>query len=297
MTAFNNTLADLVYRMGRTMFKRDEFFEGEADASAVGTLVDATRYEPDDYFQNTVPVTKFFIVSTTDGAAPVGEERQATDFTQSSGSASVAPNWTAAPGVGDMYIGLNEYSWSQIREAINAAIDVANSLGFREEKIDETTELVAAVYDYAIPSGFTHIYRVTMANDDGDFFDPIPAEQWSVRRALSPPMLRFEPYPKSKKFTDIYYGDNWFDVSATAGRLVRIEGLQKQEHLTNPTDICYINPVFITNQAMALLHNARVTSTDPDEHKALATTHQEVANSVGLSVMKQMPADSKRVEL
>ena len=106
MALYSNTLADLVVRMLKVPM-RD--YKGGTCTTAVSTteFQDNTRREADDYFQNTSPVSWVRIISTTDGALPLGQEGQITDFVQTNGVITYAP-LTTAVAAGDKYVFLSD---------------------------------------------------------------------------------------------------------------------------------------------------------------------------------------------
>lgn len=297
MANFSNTRDALIERILKTIMEPWSWYEGEADASAVGTLVDATRYERDDFFQNKDAWA--YIRTTTDGLAPIGETREISDWVQGGGTATVVPNWTAAPGVGDTYAIIVEYMWSEVVGAINAAIDDARDEGIYLEKIDHSVELAADVYEYTIPAGFTHIYRVTMPNSSGQHLDPINPMHWSIVRGTDTPRLKLHVFPDSGKHDGHYYGGLWADTGIVAGRTLRIEGLQTQAQLDNDTDICKISPDYVCHKAAYYLHSRRIkrAETDPDEHATQAARCLSRATAALRNSRTQMPASSRRVEL
>lgn len=297
--AHNNTLGTLIERVLANIMPPGSWFAGTATGGSNDNVADTNgRNEEDDYF-NSLPHAELYIRSTTDGAAPVGEVREIDDFTKLSGKVEVSDVFTAAIAQYDTYAILTDYSYSEVRGAINMAIDRARDEGILLEKIDEATELATATYDYAIPTGFTHIYRVTMADGTGKYLQPIPANQWHIIRGTATPMLRLAVFPDEQKHKGHDYGGFWADTSLTAGRLLRIEGLQAQEKLVNDTDICKLSPEFICYQVAAYLHGRRIktAASDPDMHSTQAGYCQGKADASLKKMRVQFPADTRRVEL
>jgi len=271
MSLHENSLAQLIERICRVHLKGQDGLPawrgGTATGGTTGTLVDTARRETDDYFQSIVPVPKVHIISTTDGQAPVGEERDITDWVLSTWTATVLPIFTVAPAAGDTYSILIGYEWDEIKAAINTAIDFCSNR-MVIDKVDETLELQSDTYEYALPSGFTHLYRITMADANGFYYDSvIPPDQYKIIIATSTPRLHFYSFPREMQYDGHYYSQLWGENSIADGRKVRIEGFQKQPRLDSDQDICYLDPVFICWQAAAYLHASRIQGNDTDARK------------------------------
>lgn len=295
---YQNSLDQLIEQTMSMHFDRDQFKDGEFDASAVGTFVDALRRETDDYFQNTVPVSRAYVRSTTDGAAPKGEERTFTDWVQTGGAGVIAPDWSAAPAVGDTYCIMYEYSWDEVKKAINQAIDRA-APRLLIDKIDETTLVLQSdIYEYPVPAGFIYIYRLVMADSDGHFHkDPIPAQQWGIIHDRAIPKIQFKQMPAVAQPDGHYWGALWAEDDMTAARATQIQGLARQPVLTGDGDLCYLSPVYVCAQAAAFLHAKQVRRSDnePDEHRTQYQICQAIADREFNAMRTQFPPDCKRV--
>ncbi|MBU2249868.1 MAG: hypothetical protein KKD77_24190, partial [Gammaproteobacteria bacterium] len=235
-----------------------------------------------DYFQNTVPISVARIMTTTDGAAPVGEEREFTDWVQTGSTGTITPVWTVAPAAGDTYVIFKEYSWAETVQAINSAIDIVASRALIE-KIDETITVRDATYEYPVPTGFTHIYRISMANGSGVYQETIPGNQYKIIRGMGIPRIHFYRFPARQAYQDHYYSALWADSDLVEGRYLRIEGLGRQPRLVEDGDICRINPIFISYVAGALLHAPRIrrAGEDPDEHRTQYGVNWSIAEDIG----------------
>lgn len=297
--AHNNTLDSLIERVLSNIMPMGSWFAGLATGGDTNYVSDTNnRNEVDDYFNN-LPHAEVYIRTTTDSAAPIGERRDVSDFEQSTGKVTVSDVFTAAPSAGDTYVVLTEYPWSEVKGAINMAIDRARDEGVLLENLDETIELAATTYDYAIPARFTHIYRVTMADGSGDYLQPIPANQWYIVRGTATPMLRLDVFHDDQEHEGHWHGQTWAEAHLTAGRTLRVEGLQAQVQLDNDTDACKLSPEFICYQAAAYLHARRIkrAANDPDEHATQASFCQGKADASLNKMRTQFPADCRRVEL
>ena len=291
---YENTLTELIIRMLKVPLQ--DYKGGTADsAGAVGktTLVDSARDEPDSYFNNTTPQSRIRITSTTDGAAPVGEERKITGFANSGGTLTFAA-LTAATAAGDKYVILSEYSWAELAEAINMVIDSLAEKALLY-KIDETIELQDDTYEYVIPAGFVTIHRLAQEDDNGDYLDPIPPQHYRII-AGEMPRIHFYRYPVEMQFADHYYGTLWVESDLVDGRHLRIEGYGRQERLETDNSVCYLNPNYIVYKAAAYVLGARVTSADHDAYKVRRDEANAEAEALlkGLLITQALP-DSKKV--
>ena len=302
MALHSNTLDALHERIGRLILRdwKTGTTGGVLTGGSTSTFVDTSLVEVADYFQETVPVSKIKIRTTTDGADPVGEIRTITDWT-AAGTGTIDPVWTTT-AAGDTYAIYKEYEWDEVTAAINTAIDMAAKVAL-VDKIDHSVALVSGTYEYAIPSGFIYIYRISMANGDGEYPDPIPPDQWSIVRAMGTPRIHLHRFPAEQQFQGHYYTGLWADGGIEAGRTLRIEGYEKQEKLVNDYDICKIDPTFVTYQASALLHAARIRKpeNEPDDHRTQYGVCKSLADEASgggpyyTRLQTQLPADCRRV--
>ena len=295
MAIYSNTLSQLIEWTCRLVLH--DWKEGTATGGSTSTVVDTSRDEAVDYFQNTTPVSKVYIRTTTDSAAPISEQRVATDFAVGvNPTITVSPNFTAAVGSGDTYAILSEYEWAEVRDAINMAIEMVaeESLFF---VIDESTiTLSASTYEYTLPTSFMYLYRVSMEDANGDFPEAIPPDQYKVIRSSAPELHLFR-FPTGQAFLDHRYGELFGDSDIVADRDLRLEGLATPDKLSADTDTCPISPAYIIYQAGALLHQSRITrpESDYDYHRLQADLSQKRADIERVRVVSMnLPANSKR---
>jgi len=298
MAVFSNSLdalIELVMKVPLTAAGKN-WWEGTCTGGTTTTVVDTSRYEADDYFQELSPLVQVKIRTTTDEAAPQGEVRYITDWVQSTGTATVHSAFSASVGAGDTYAILYDYTWDEVKSAINMAIDAAVQKQILLFGTDETTELVADTYEYSVPSGFIRIYRVSMEDDDGNYPNPIPPDQWKIIHGDTP-KLHLYRFPSAGKYNGHYYGNLWADSSIVAGRHLRIEGLKRQARLSGDTDTCEIDPNYVAYQAAAFLHASRIRQSvnDPDDHRAQFEICQGMADRFAKAARVQLPPDCKRV--
>lgn len=298
MALHSNTLAVLVKRTA--MLHLNDYTSGTATGGSTTTFVDTSRWENNDFFNNRNPLARIHIVITTDSLVPLGEERRITLWTLSTTTGTVNPAFSVAPGAGDTYAILYQWTWAEITEAINAAIDVVASEAL-VEKIDEASvALTAADYEYDVPTLFTHIYRLTMADGNGKFYtDPIPPDQYIIIRGAATPQIQFLQFPQEAAHANHYFGELWATNYLTASRKVRIEGYAKQAALTTDASVCYIDPVFVCAQAAAFLHANRIRRPDnePDEHRTQMKVCQDIADKERMRMLTHFPPNIKRVSV
>jgi len=297
MPLYKNTLSTLVQRTCRVHLR--DWLAGSATSSstATTTLADATnRNEKDDYFNN-LPQAEIYIYETTDGAAPIGERRDISDFANTGGIITVSDAFSALITSGDKYSIHTDYPRADIVSAINSAVDDAAQLSLVEAS-DTSLVLVAGVNQYIIPEDFIYIYRITMADANGDFYgDPIPADQYNIVRALPQPRIHFRYQPVELQSSGHYYGANWVNGEFSTGRSLLIEGYKKQATLVNDTDYCYISPTYVCAQAAAYLHAVRIerNDVDTDVHATQYSVQQKMADSAKGLDLTRIPPGSKRV--
>lgn len=299
MAIFRNTLDALVERTFKLCL--GDWYEGECDAGSTTTIVDATRGEAEDFFQNIDAWAR--IRTTTDDAAPKGEEREITDWVKTGGTATVAPVMTASEA-GDTYAFYAGWRWDEVKSAINAAIDLfaAHAL---VEKLDQSIQLKSSVYEYALPDGmFVYLYRISMADSDGNFPEPIDPMQYKIIRGASPPRIHIYRTSSEAQLEGHYVGGLFGDSGITDNRILRVEGLGRQAYLSSDTDICYLNPDLVCFQAAALLHARKIrrSDVDPDEHSTQFGVWQSMADAISggapsyRALHPQLPPNAKRVD-
>lgn len=295
MPLYEETLDSLIEQVCRVMLR--DWKSGTATGGSTTTFIDTSRLEKDDYYNSLSPAARVHIRTTTDSAAPMGEEREISDWVQSTHTGTVDPAFSAAIGAGDTYAILQQYGWDEIREAINTAIKRVQKIALIE-KIDEETLTVDDVNEYPIPDGFVYIYRITQSTNDGDFYvSPVPPDQYKIIRGASTPRIHFYNFPEDAKHSDHYYSNLWINTDFAASRKLRIEGYGKQEKLVNDTDLCYINPNYVCAQAAAFLHSSRIEkpSDEYDWHRVQAEIWQEQADREFTTLQTPLPPDTKRV--
>lgn len=282
MAFYSTTLAQLVEQVLLSVIGGDNWLSGTITGSpTTAQIIDSSRGETDDYFQSTIPVSVARIMTTTDGLAPVGQERRLTDWAQSTYTGTVSPVFTVAPAAGDTYAIFREYSWAEVKAAINNAIDAVAKRAL-VGRIDETLEFATDTYEYVLPVGFTHVYRVSMEDGNGDYPVPIPPDQYKILRT-SVPRIHFLRTDNTFNAENWFSGDLFGDGLITDGRHMRIEGLGRQARLSGDNDLCYVNPSFIAYFAGMILHASRIrgSANDPDEHRIQYGVCRQFVEDIG----------------
>ena len=295
MAIFSYTLAQLIEKLHYQM--TGYWKSGTATDGSTTTVEDTDRRETDDYFQNTIPASRFYIVTTTDTAAPSGEEATASDWVQSTGTVTVAPAYSVAPGAGDTYCILSEYTWEEMANAINMAIDIVAEDALVWSVDTTTITLVAATYEYNLPTTMMYVYRFTMGDADDGFDDQpaIPPDQWSIVHS-STPMVHFGLFPYYQRHSGHPYGELWAETDLTADRKIRIEGIATPATLSTNTATSSISPAYLVYQAAALLHESRAIDNDSDLHRVRAELCQKRADIERARVVGvQLPPNARRV--
>jgi len=297
MALFSNTRDALVEQILKSIMPAGSWYEGTATSGSTSTIADTSRYEIDDYFQNTNPVSRVYIRTTTDNAAPIGEQREVSDFVQNTGAFTTEPDWSATTAAGDTYAVLAEYLWDEVTSAINMAIDKAASRKLLVEKLDTSIILASSVYEYIVPDNFVYIYGISMEDGADNFPEPIPPDHWKIVRGASPPRIHLLRFPQERTQQDVFYGGLWADSEIVAARALQVEGLAKQPRLTSDTDLCELDPEYICHQAAAYLHGKRVQKreNDLDEHAVQYGRCLEIAEAALRNNSRPLPANSRRV--
>lgn len=299
--ALANVYETPLWEIIRTMLDvtHRDWVEGTATGGTTATIIDTARDEADNYFENTSPQSRAHILSTTDGAAPVGQDRKITTSTcTTNGTMTVTQLFAPAPGAGDTYGVYSVARWTSLVRYVNTAINQYKTR-FPIRHIDETGIILqTSQYEYPIPEAFSHICKITQADSSGYFKDSIiPPDHYTVVYDTIP-RLRFYQYPAEFQLPGIYFGELWFNSSMSDGRYLRIEGLQLQPTLTDDNDLCYLHPDMIAFHAGGLLHLALSTRSDvdPDYHKNQADNWLARAEDIAKKVPFQLPPDTKKVK-
>lgn len=207
MALYSNTLADI--RQYLAMLVAD-LIMGTADSGSSTTLVDTMLRKADDYYNNNRYRCYIY------GGTNVGEERECSDWAQSSHQLTLDPAFTAAIDSTSKYELHCKFWADEYLKAINMAIEFAARNKYLVDIKDETTiTLVADTYEYALPTTMLYIWRIiTEEEKDGGVFEKageIDQRDWDIIKA----------YPPKLKLDEARY-------SVTAGKDLRLEGQGKK---------------------------------------------------------------------
>ena len=288
MAVYRNTLDELIEQTCRNAL--DDWVEGTATGGTSSTVVDTSRVEADDYWNDQ---RAYCYIRT---GTYKGSDELVTDFVNSTTTLSISPTLGGAVVAGDTYVLMTEYRWAEVKAAINAAISSVAQEAYIWRVNDSFIQVQSDVYEYVMPTGFSYIYQITQSDANGLFSNTaevIPVDCYGIIHT-DVPRLKF--HQLDPDMDGHYYGQLW---QPTDGRYLRIEGVGRQEKLDLDTSPCYLNPNYIMYQAGALLHAKRTrrAENDPDEHGTQARICQSRADlERQRTIYFRLPPDSKRVE-
>lgn len=226
----SNSVGDLIY--------------GQAGVTGATTqkIYAPFLWQANDYYNN-----NFYEVYVYAGTN-IGVTKRVTDWDLATYLLTVHSVYAAACDV-TSYVELHHiFSEDDYRKAINLVIESLSDK-YLIDKIDETTTLVAATYEYTLPAGMLYVHKVTTENtaDTGKFYDSneIDSRDWDI---ISPRTLKLR------------YGS----YGITAGKDLRIEGQGRQDKLTSDTDVCYLPPDWIVQKAITFLPQNKIQGNDLD---------------------------------
>lgn len=293
MAIFARTLDQLVEEVCRQV---DDWIEGQLTEDGTSATVKDTSLAAYDasYF----PDRSSWIYIR--GGTYAGHWAKISTFTVASGVGTI----TFSPVAGGVIVDDVTYSIHTTFKRADVVAKINLAIQRVAEKahvwnIDTTSiTLEAGTYEYDIPTSFMGIYRLTMADADGNFDtqpEIPPSEYWVIPG--STPKLHFRRTHADQLFSGHYIGDSWAETSLTADRAIRVEGLGSPAVLTTDASTCSISPVYITMQAAAWLHAMKIRSTenDPDDHRIQYGLCQDIAEREKAEVVgMQLPTGYKR---
>lgn len=114
------TLAQLRKELAKTL---GCYVSGTATSGSTTTVVDTSLLDSGEWADDHFNGSTIYIVDTTDDAAPKGEARFITDFTQSSGTITVGKAFTAAPDASDEFEIYTIYTVDELNTALMLAVE------------------------------------------------------------------------------------------------------------------------------------------------------------------------------
>ena len=240
MALFSTTLSVLRQHLSAQV---GDLIMGTAASGTSTTLVDTLLRKGDDYY-NEHHYRCYIYVGTN-----IGEEREISDWslTSPANTLILAPAYTAAIDNTSKYELHRIFTADEYLKAINMAIEFLAGK-YLIDLIDDTTiTLVADTYEYALPTSFLYLHKVTTekeaAGNKFDASDEIDPRDWSIIRA----------YPPTLKLHEDRY-------SITAGRDLRLEGQGTQAKVSADTDVIYLPPDWVVAKAITMLPKAKIMS-------------------------------------
>lgn len=117
----SNCLVDCLSQIGKMKIRTAT---GGGTTTAVDSTMSALGLDDDSYIGNYL-----FVISTTDGEAPIGEYKKITDFVSSTGTFTTAA-FSAAIGAGDMfgYVTSSDYELAQLVRLVNLGLSQLGDL-------------------------------------------------------------------------------------------------------------------------------------------------------------------------
>ena len=244
MALYSNSLQVIRHYLSAAM---GDLISGTAGSGTSTTLVSTLLRKADDYYNN--HHYRCYIYAGTN----IGEEREVSDWTLTSpaNTLTLAPAYTAAIDNTSKYELHHIFNEDEYRKAINMGIESMAGKYLANLVDDTTITLVADTYEYALPTNFLYLHRVTtekeVAGDEFDASDEVDVRDWSIIKAY-PPMLKLHE--------DRY--------SITAGKDLRLEGYGTQAIVSADTDTIYLPPKWLVAEAILSLPHSKVESNNLD---------------------------------
>lgn len=242
MALFSNTLAVMRRYLAEAV---GDLIYGTADSGTVNTLVHTMLRKGDDYYN------KHQYRAYIYGGPAIGEEREVSDWTVSNNTLVLDPVYSNAITNVSQYELHHIFYADEYLKAINLAIESLAGK-YLVDIIDDTTiTLVAATYEYALPTSMLYLYQVTtenaVADDEFRLEDVIDPRIWGIMKA----------YPAQLKLDENRY-------SIVAGKDLRLEGQGTQPIVDDDTDVIYLPPDWLVQKAITFLPQGKIQSNKLD---------------------------------
>uniref|UniRef100_A0A6M3L447 Uncharacterized protein n=1 Tax=viral metagenome TaxID=1070528 RepID=A0A6M3L447_9ZZZZ len=214
---------------------------GTAASGSSTTIVHTMLRKGDDYYNE--HHYRCYIY----GGTNIGEEREVSDWVKSTNTLTLEPAYTAAIDNTSTYELHYIFTETEYRKAINMAIEsIAGK--YLIDLIDDTTiTLVADTYEYALPTSFLYLHKITTEADAaGDVFDAsdvIDPRDWSIITAY-PPTLKLD--------------ENRYTI--VAGKDLRLEGQGSQAAVSADTDVISLPQDWVVQKAITYLPKNKIQS-------------------------------------
>jgi hypothetical protein len=149
-------LSTLRDKLERSFGELDPITSGTCTGGSTTTVVDTSRDESDDAWQNSY----VYITDTTDDLAPEDEERRVSAFANSTGTMTVTPAFSAAVEASDTYEIRDKARKTDYNDAVNHAIECASGCWYDYNRDTTTIIICTDELRYNLPSGIQKILRV-----------------------------------------------------------------------------------------------------------------------------------------
>jgi hypothetical protein len=240
MALFSNTLA--VVRRHLLSAIGDLLYGQAGTTGATTTKIHAPfLWQADDYYKD--HKYHVYVYAGTN----IGLDRRVTGWANTGNLLTVHTAYAAACDA-TSYIELHRiFTVQELHSAINQAIEHAAGK-YLVDLIDDTTiTLVADTYEYALPTSFLYLNKVTtesaVASDIFYKEDVIDFRDWDVIKA----------YPPTLKLDKNMY-------SIVAGKDLRLEGHGTQALVSADTDVIYLPPAWLIQKAITFLPQNKIQS-------------------------------------
>ena len=232
MTFEQVTFSDLRKIISDSPPWNDLLAEGTLDSAGSGTAVDADEftYTSDDALNGAWIYLN--------GGVGAGQERYISDFTASSDTASVVPNWTTTPGATSTYEVHRKARVAQYNRAIKRGL--RSDRNFHQVRAMDSSLLgVERQREYALPGNFAHLHSIQYIRESDYDVSAVTMDPWDWE-ALPNGMIRFK-YP--------------IPINAQ----IRFHGMKFPDIPDEDDDILQVNVELITLYALSVLDTTNHT--------------------------------------
>lgn len=276
------TLADLIESVAS---QYGVYVQSDATDGSVNTIEDTDRLlEPDSYFNGMYA----YILEDAGGAgaAPEGEHRAITAYSQGDQLLTVSPDFTAAVVAGDTYEILSISRDLLIRQ-INAAIRESRGNWLVIQRDTTTITLLSDTFSYALPTDLVSLNDLLTRKNATSPWQGVPGRFWWAEGTPGAQTLHFRV-------------GSWRDRLDASSEVMVIYRARPSE-LTNDTDVLGIGEpaetemyTFLVHWTLYLLHdraaNRRPQGKEYQAHYTQAEAHRALADDIrGQSAPTERP--------
>lgn len=213
---------------------------GTATSGSSSTLVDASLAGMDDEFRGG------YVYLT--GGTGRDQERRITDYVASTGTVTVAPNWSVTPDSTTRYEVHKRWRIADYHNALNSVIRAVAHHALLPITDESLTVTSATVYEYTIPAGFAtleHVYARDSTDTQAD---------WQPLERPAPTRVNGQPD------WDVVRGRRLLRLRAPfVHEALRLEGQMQPTELLTDRALLDVHPsAYVEYQAAALLLSSQV---------------------------------------